>query len=634
MKILLVLWGMFVVFPCLCAQDTELQACREELARGMNRNDRDSIAAAYSRLGEYYGYRQADSARYYCEQGLKYARTDKAEPYLYLLGNLADAYFSLGELDESLERFRFALKEAGRLDWNSAGIASMLSSVGVIYRRKEMLDSALVCYNRALALLDSRGDYDERTQLLTSIAILYTNTSRLKEGEYYIRKALEASAKCEDMDMVMYAAATAGSIFMLRGNYAESARLLYPVLAKAREQHKPVFELKIIAYLLSAYCRLDNRDSIDHYMAEGEKVAARLPAATAEVQGYRESLCDILTQMGRYGESLQIQKRMLAARDSSLQMPIDRLFERMALNYSGLKNYPKAMELYAKAYHTADSLHKTEVETELSELSVKYENQEKELEIARLTQEHLEQKAKTMQWSVAAVTAFSAFLLLAAYYIFRRKRIKKEEELKLAQSYIDGLERERTRLAKDLHDGVCNDLLGIGMHLQCMQPTAESKQEILTLLEQVRGDVRCISHELMPPKFQVTTLAEAVEAYVERLSLPASVQLAFSKESEGTPWSRVPEEVSYEVYRIMQELLANVLKHSGATEISVDLALKGKQLVLQIADNGKRYSFADIPEQGIGLTTIRERAKAVGGVFTADVRDGSQLFRLEILLSV
>ena len=634
MKTLFVLLGMFVIYPCLYAQDAELQACREELARGMSQKNRDSIAAAYCHLGEYYAYRQADSTRYYCEQGLKYAATDKAEPYLYLLNNLADAYFSSGQLDESLKRFRFVLEEAGRLHWDEVEIASVLSSVGVIYRRKEMPDSALVCYNRALALLDNREAYDERTQLLTSIAILYTNTARLKEGEYYIRKALEASEKSDDMDMVMYAAATAGSIFTLRENYAEAAQLLYPVLAKAREQQKPRFVLKIIVYLLSAYYRLDNRDSINHYMAEGDKVAAGLPATNAEVQGYHESLCDILTKMGRYGESLHIQKRMLGARDSSSQTPVDRLFERMARNYAGMKNYPEAMEYYAKAYHTADSLHKAEVETELSELSIKYENQEKELEIARLTQQHLEQKAKTMQWSVAAVAASSAFLLLAAYYVFRRKRIRKEEELKLAQSYIDGLERERTRLAKDLHDGVCNDLLGIGMNMQYMQPTDESKREILALLEQVRSDVRCISHELMPPKFQVTTLAETVEAYVEGLALPASVQLAFSKENEEIQWSQVPEEVSYEVYRIMQELLSNILKHSGATEIAVALTLKRKLLTLQISNNGKNYCGDEVQGKGIGLTTIQERAKAVGGLFTTDIQDGSQKFRLEISLSI
>ena len=435
--------------------------------------------------------------------------------------------------------------------------------------------------------------------MLTSIAILYTNTARLKEGEYYIRKALEASEKSDDMDMVMYAAATAGSIFTLRENYAEAAQLLYPVLAKAREQQKPRFVLKIIAYLLSAYYRLDNRDSINHYMAEGDKVAAGLPATNAEVQGYHESLCDILTKMGRYGESLHIQKRMLAARDSSSQTPVDRLFERMARNYARMKNYPEAMEYYAKAY-----------------------------------QQHLEQKAKTMQWSVAAVAASSAFLLLAAYYVFRRKRIRKEEELKLAQSYIDGLERERTRLAKDLHDGVCNDLLGIGMNMQYMQPTDESKREILALLEQVRSDVRCISHELMPPKFQVTTLAETVEAYVEGLALPASVQLAFSKENEEIQWSQVPEEVSYEVYRIMQELLSNILKHSGATEIDVTLTLKRKLLTLQISNNGKNYCGDEVRGKGIGFTTIQERAKAVGGLFTTDIQDGSQKFKLEISLSI
>lgn len=634
MKILFVLLGIFAVSPFLHAQDAELQAYREELARGMEQKNRDSIAAAYSHLCEYYAYRQADSTRYYCELGLEYARTDRAEPYLSLLNNLADSYFSMGDLDEALRRFLFVLEEAERLKWSEVQIASAYSSVGVIYRRKEMPDSALVCYNRAMELLEGRDAYDERTQLLTSIAVLYANTARLKEAEYYVRKALEVSEKSDDMDMVMYAASTAGSILALRGNYAEAAQLLYPVLAKAREQHKPRFVLKTIAYLLSAYYRMDNRDSIDYYMAEGNKVAAGLPETNAEVQGYHEALCDILTKTKRYRESLLIQRRMLAARDSSSQTPIDRLYERMARNYEGMKDYPEAAKYYAKAYRTADSLHKTEVDAELSELSMKYENQEKALEIARLTQEHLEQKAKTMQWSVAAVIAFSAFLLLAAYYIFRRKRIRKEEELKLAQSYIDGLERERTRLAKDLHDGVCNDLLGIGMHMQCMRPTDESKQELLALLEQVRSDVRCISHELMPPKFQFTTLDETIEAYVERLALPSSVQLAFSKENEGMQWSGVPEQVSYEVYRIMQELLSNILKHSGATEVDVSLSLKGKLLALQISNNGKNYSDGGMQGEGIGLVTIRERAKAVGGMFVADIQDGKQIFRLEISLPV
>lgn len=267
-------------------------------------------------------------------------------------------------------------------------------------------------------------------------------------------------------------------------------------------------------------------------------------------------------------------------------------------------------------------------------MSVKYDTKEKELEIARLNQVQLEQKAQTMRWIIATTVVVFVFLLFILYYILRRKRIKKEEELKLAQSYIDGLERERTRLAKDLHDGVCNDLLGIGMQMQCLPPTGEAKQELLGMLEQVRSDVRSISHELMPPKFLHATLAETVEAYVERLAVPPSVQLAFSRENEGMEWQQVSEQVAYEVYRILQELLSNVLKHSGATEIYVNLSLQEQLLTLQITNNGKNYSDNGEAGTGIGLTTIRERAKTVGGLLTTDIQDGRQLFKLEISLPI
>lgn len=239
-----------------------------------------------------------------------------------------------------------------------------------------------------------------------------------------------------------------------------------------------------------------------------------------------------------------------------------------------------------------------------------------------------------MQWTAVAIVAIFAFLLLAFYYMFRQKRIRKEEELKLAQSYIEGLERERTRLAKELHDGVCNDLLGIGLQMQCMPPTSGAKQELQILLEQVRDDVRYISHELMPPKFQSVTLAETIEWYMERLAIPSSMQLGFSKESDNADWRQVPEQVAYEVYRILQEVLSNILKHSGATRVSVNLLLNKELLTLLITNNGKSFSDAGVGAGGIGLTTIQERVKATGGVLFTNIREGMQMFKLDIPLSL
>ena len=634
MKTLSFLICLFVCSLSLYAQDAELKIYQEELGRAMKLKDRDSIGAAYCHLGEYYAYRNSDSARYYINEGLKYAREEYRDLYMTLLVNLAETYSAKGEFDEAFSRYTYALREAVRLKYDNALQANILSALGVIYRRKAMPDSALVYYNQALDLLETSDAYDEKMSLLTHIAILYVSNSRLDEGEAYIRRAISLTDKCDDIDVVLYAGTTAGALSSLRGNYEEGAEMIHRVLAKARAQQKPRFILKSITYLIGLFQKMDKQDSIAHYMKEAEVWARQMPANSNEVVGYQEALYQVLTKIGRYRESLAIQQRMLATADANLPSPVNKLYLMMARNYNALKDYPHAMEYYEKANQATDSLYKEKVNEELSELTVKYETKEKEYEIARLTQEQLRQKAKTLQWGIIAAIAVFAFVLLIFYYRFRQKRIRKEEELKLAQSYIEGLERERVRLAKELHDGVCNDLLGIGMQMQSMQPTVEAKQELLELLEQIRGDVRCISHELMPPKFQYVTLEETIEAYLERLSVPAGMRLTFSKENSHIEWSQIPDEIAYEIYRILQELIGNVLKHSGATWVDVHLALSKEEVGLVIRDNGKAFSDFKTVSGGIGLTTIHERVKSVGGALSTNPEESMQMFKLTVPLPI
>ena len=629
MKTLFILLGVFAITPFLYAQDAELEKYQAKLISAGKLNDKDSIAAAYSELSEYYSNRSVDSCRYYAEEGLEILQTKNSPLYASLLCNLGDAYFSSGNLDKAFHYFSMAHARAVVTN------ARLLSAnLGVVCRQKEKLDSALIYYNEALDLLEGREYYSEQAQVLCGIALLYANQSRLDEGTAYGKRAVEAAAKSQDLDMILYANYSCGSIYFLQRRHDEGIGMLRAVVTEGIRQKKPRYVLKAYTVMLEMFKALGNRDSLDVYMEKAEAVIPQLPEESTEVFGFLEEQFLIYMSQGRCRESLNIQKKLLKYRGAGLHLPMDKLYLMMARNYRDLQEPENSMYYYDMAYRVCDSLHSEHISKELSDLTVKYDTREKELEIVRLNQVQLEQKAQTMRWIMATVVVVFILILFLLYYVFRRKRIKKEEELKLAQSYIEGLERERTRLAKELHDGVCNDLLGIGMNMQCMQPTDESKQEILALLEQVRSDVRCISHELMPPKFRSATLAETIEAYVERLVLPASVQLAFSKESEETQWSQVPEEVSYEVYRIMQELLSNILKHSGATEIDVTLTLKRRLLTLQVSDNGKNYCGSEVQAKGIGLTTIQERAKTVGGLFTVNIQDGSQKFRLEIPLSI
>lgn len=635
MKTLLTFFYLFVITLSLQAQDEVIKECQDKLTRALKLKNNDSIAVAYCRLSEYYVDNSSDSARYYAEKAMATVKTKNSSLYITILSNLADVYFAAGDLDKAYQYHLMARNEASR-QRDTVAWAGASTSLGVTYRQKNNLDSALYCYNEALRLLDGREEYSEEAQVLGNIAILYANQTRFDEGILYAKRAVAAAAKSKDLERMMYANYACGSIYFLQRKHDEGIGMLRDVLMESIRQDKPRYILKAYAMMLEMFKALGKRDSVDYYMKKAEAIIPRLPENSQEVLGILEQQALNYMDQGKYRESLNVLEKLLAQQGKGLHIPVDKLYLMMARNYRDLRDSENAAYYYDKAYLTCDSLYAERVNSELSDLTVKYDTKEKELEIFRLNKQQLEQKARTMQWGIVAAVAVFSLLLFILYYMFRQKRIKREEELKLAKSYIDGLERERTRFAKELHDGVCNDLLGIGMQVQCIRSLDESKQELLDLLEQVRRDVRCISHELMPPKFQYTTLAETIEAYVEQLILPPTMKMAFSEDAQGREWNCVPDRIAYETYRILQELLSNILKHSEATEVCVNLSLKDNLLTLLIINDGKAYADSDVAAagKGIGLTTIQERVKAVNGLFVTDIQARKQMCKLEILLPV
>lgn len=517
MKLLSVIVFCALTLSSLFAQELTLDACRHALKSALQLNHRDSLAAAYCHLGEYYAYRNSDSARCYFEKGLNHVRRADVPLYCTLLINMAETYFAKGELDEAVRRFRFACREVDQLQADVEYQVTALSSLGVIYRRQAMPDSALVCYTQALQALDTVDMPDEKSYLLTNIAILYANMKRMEEGRYYIEKAMEQVEHCQDLDMVMYACSTAGVILGHLKQYDLAAMYLQQVIHRGEKEQKPRFVLKGMTYLLGMFQKMNNPYSIKDYLHRAGQVADSLPQDCAEVQGFRETQFQLLTYLGKYRESLEVQQKLLQEPSENAQVAPDELYYRMAQNYAALKDFSRASEAYEKARVLADSLKQAALEEQLSEWTVKYQTQEKEMEIARLRQQQLEQQTRILLGSMVAVIVVFVLLLIILAGMIRRKQQKKEAELQVAKSYIEGLEKERSRLAKDLHDGVCNDLLGIGMQVSFLQPDEASKQEVLQLLERVRQEVRAISHELMPPQFKHLTLIQAVTAYLDRL---------------------------------------------------------------------------------------------------------------------
>lgn len=222
-------------------------------------------------------------------------------------------------------------------------------------------------------------------------------------------------------------------------------------------------------------------------------------------------------------------------------------------------------------------------------------------------------------WLFAALGLLLIGVIGFVVYAGRQKRKRMQKELEFAalradigrqltSQYVEGLENERKRMARELHDGVCNDLLAIQMSVA----DGKLKQNTAELLNSCRESVRRISHELMPPEFAYASIDEVVSFFVRKQAEAniGKINISYVSSAEGQTWDDVPDSVSLEVYRIAQEAVGNAVKHSGATEIKVSLILEVDFLTLTVTDNG---SFDSARKKGVRLESIKRRAESIGG---------------------
>ena len=310
--------------------------------------------------------------------------------------------------------------------------------------------------------------------------------------------------------------------------------------------------------------------------------------------------------MRRYRESIAVQRRLQALQSvSPTFMPTDKLWLRMARNYSGLHMPDSAALCYERAFEVSGSLRGEDTDRMLSENYARFKTAEKELALSQMERE----KARADMWIAIWVgeTAVLAALVVAGLLYLRSRRRK--EEMRLLQSHLRGIEQERGRLAKDLHDGICNDLYGIEMLMQ----SGIGREELLDDVEKIRNDIRRISHEMMPPSLQDVGPVEALGSIVDKLrhSSPGT-EFRFSC-SPCSGWEKLSVPVGYELYRICQELIGNMLRHAAPTEIDILLERDGTDVNLTLSHNGQiSVTYNQAHSHGIGIESVRERLAAIG----------------------
>ena len=191
-------------------------------------------------------------------------------------------------------------------------------------------------------------------------------------------------------------------------------------------------------------------------------------------------------------------------------------------------------------------------------------------------------------------------------------------------SISEALEMERTRVARELHSGVGQTLAGIKVNLELIAVRLPEPPELVrngldriqALTDQAMSEIRSVSQRLHPPEWQRLDLKRAIEW----LWVTSGIPEKFHATLELHPVvSDLPDAVRSVVYRAVQEGLANVLRHAGATELKLALDERDHQIIVVLEDNGSGFDVqaffgAQAPEiGGIGLRALRDQVHALGG---------------------
>lgn len=592
-------------------------------AYGLREEALNNMATAYGELDK------IDSLVYFTQKAIKLnnqyngTRLQLGNEYQ----NMAYAYSVMGVPDSSIlysQKTIDALAEAR----DTLRMLDAYSQMGTVYAKLGQYTDAIQYYTDALDIYKLVENKHNRLYIYTNLAAVYQRIGKEDKALEFSTEAIKDAAETTEKMTVSKLLCNHANYLFRNDKYRSSIDTLRLALPYIQESHHYLGT----AYQIMAqdYYALNMTDSCSYYLDRVDELVQKQVFARSEY--YYSSRIMLLATQQKYREALPYVEEFIALERVKPMKNVNNaaLYNSIAQVLSkGTEDYRRALEYKSKAYSMQDSIYKKETDAMLNSFYARYKTAEKDKAISILQLEKEIEGRKHLTLTIAFI------LIIAILFVFflsnRIRRLKKEKEaaeltnriqekenefrlvmndieLNEMQSYLRGLEAERNRLAKELHDNVSNTLLGINMQLRDVN---EVPEKISNEIESLQQSVRSISHELMPPAFKYATLPEVVENYITRLNEKNKTVLSYEI-SNAKELERLPESMALEIYRIIQEGTSNILKHARAKHGHVTLQLKKNTVCVVISDDGKGFETSK-PHTGIGLQIMEDRLKAIHG---------------------
>jgi two-component system, NarL family, sensor kinase len=511
--------------------------------------------------------------------------------------------------------------------------------LGWINQNREQNDSAADYYIKAAHIADSIKDYNFSGKIYNNLSVVFWNIGNYKKAVEYAKNGFEKAKNLNDTFLLSNALFNLGNAKSRLKQYDTAFILFKRVRELVNDPLKYNQVLfRTISNEAAIYAETGNsKKTILVY----EDLLKRYESLPAYLLSY------IYSGLG----NAQYEENQLGQAETNMQKAINMAIEggvKLGLRDSYLimskikekqKEFAPALE-YLKKYQSLNDTLTGESRTKyIQQLEAKYNSTKKN---SRITEQQLaiSENQKTIQKKNilnAALVCGLILLLIIGLLLYRnfmhrsrllkereklkeKKIIELEQERKLValESVMKGQEEERSRLARDLHDGVGGLLSGVKLSMSNMkgnvflsEENAQSFNNVILQLDQSIAELRRVSHNMMPEALIKYGLIEALENYCENINLSGKIMVRL--QTYGME-QRMDQSTEIVIYRMIQELLNNVIKHADAKNVLIQLVRKDDRFNLTVEDDGKGFDAKEIENKtGAGLSNIKARAEYLNG---------------------
>lgn len=550
----------------------------------------------------------------------------------FTVKELDDIYYALAKYSSRAFDFdnskRYAKKGLKILDDNNIikGKSGYYNLLGGVNYFDNKLDSAAYYFVQSLSAMKADGEIDKLPFINNNIAGIYSEQNSPQKALPYYRKAYE-QLKINKRD------ANSKLLSPLAGNLAytyyqldslEKAKILANEAIKWADYFNN-FQGAAIAYNVKSVLaeKEMKQDSAYFYLIKAYTMANE-QKSNYQIAFTATNLAELLSttnpkEASKYGEiAYSINK------DGKKGNMLYKNIRTLGTAYFNMGNYKKASEFQKEYIIYKDSLFKEDYNEKTIDVLEKYQASQKELKIAQQQTQII--KKENENKFITFFTIGLALLSLSLFFNFRQRQktqkqkiiaLENEKENIALRSLVTGEEKERSRIARELHDGLGGILAVSKMHASKLQKSSANTVEfskLIQLLDTASKESRRISHNLLPENLMLKGLDFALRDFVD--SIRESSLLDASYQSINLS-DDLPQSLQLSVYRIVQELLNNIIKHSEATVALVQLQQERQKLLITVEDNGKGFSNQKTIE-GIGIANIKSRLSLLKGKLEID----------------